>query len=420
MLRKQLFVPVLFIAMIGMSAITAVKWDSIVWRAEQARGWWLDASWGPRSNTLPTSVAAANGGAATSIETASTLVPVTLAFEAAGPTVRPTSIPPTDAPTATPIPLVTPSVSTILAAPKWEKQTINNCGPATLTMYLRFYGWGGAQKNIGEVVHPNVRDKNVRWDELVYYVKTHAGWLDALFRVGGTTEDLKRFIANGFPVVIETGYELQEQGWVGHYLLLTGYDDDEGVFIAQDATAGPNQKVKYEKVDQYWQQFNRLYIVVFPPDKAEIVNALLGENADEAVNRQNALETARAETQSDPANPFAWFNLGSNLNYFDRYDEAAAAFDKARELGLPKRMLFYQFGPYRAYFNVGRYQEVIDLSSFTLDYRPDLEESYFWRGWAEYMLGKKNEAILDFRNALEVNPTFDDAKTALESLGIAP
>jgi tetratricopeptide (TPR) repeat protein len=415
MLKKQLFIPAAFVALIGAGAGAALKWDSIVWRTEQLRGWWLDASSGPRSETLPTSLAVAPDGV-----TASTPILVTLVFEAAAPTVKPTSVPPTDAPTATPIPLVTPPVSAILAAPKWEKQTINNCGPATLTMYLRFYGWGGAQKNIGEVVHPNVRDKNVRWDELVFYVKTNAGWLDALFRVGGTTESLKRFIANGFPVVIETGYEIQDQGWVGHYLLLTGYDDDEGVFIAQDATAGPNQRVKYEKIDQYWQQFNRLYIVVFPPDKAETVNALLGENADEAVNRQKALAAARAETQSDPANPFAWFNLGSNLNYFDRYAEAAEAFDQARALSLPKRMLFYQFGPYRAYFNVGRYQDVIDLSSFTLDYRPDLEESYFWRGWAEYMLGQKNEAIKDFRSALEVNPTFDDAKTALESLGVAP
>jgi tetratricopeptide (TPR) repeat protein len=83
-------------------------------------------------------------------------------------------------------------------------------------------------------------------------------------------------------------------------------------------------------------------------------------------------------------------------------------------------MLFYQFGPYRAYFNVGRYEDVIDLSTFTLDYRPDLEESYFWRGWAEYMLGDKNAAIADWRKSLEVNPMFNDAKAALESVGAGP
>jgi hypothetical protein len=32
----------------------------------------------------------------------------------------------------------------------------------------------------------------------------------------------------------------------------------------------------------------------------------------------------------------------------------------------------------------------------------------------------KNAAIADFRNALEVNPTFNDAKVALESIGVKP
>ncbi|MBN2548763.1 MAG: hypothetical protein JXB15_06385, partial [Anaerolineales bacterium] len=45
---------------------------------------------------------------------------------------------PTTTPTPTPIP-----GQVILPAPKYEKQDINNCGPASLTMYLRFYGWEG-------------------------------------------------------------------------------------------------------------------------------------------------------------------------------------------------------------------------------------------------------------------------------------
>jgi len=231
---------------------------------------------------------------------------------------------------------------------------------------------------------------------------------------------MKTFLANGMPVIIETGYEIPDFGWVGHYLLLTGYDDAEQIFIVQDATAGANQKVPYDKIDQYWQQFNRLYILVYTPDKTDLINAILGPDSDEAVNRQTALAAAQADVKAAPDDPFAYFNLGSNLNYFDRYQEASVAFDKARDLGLPKRMLFYQFGPYRAYFNLARYQDVIDLSTFTLDYRPDLEESYFWRGWAEYELGKHTDGIDDWHKALEVNPTFIDAQTALQSVGAGP
>ncbi len=400
-----------WLILLSLGAIAIWKFDSLKWQAHQARGFLLDLS-APAGDTLPTPESESPSEAVTPRAT------VRPAFDVP-PTVAASPSPlPTDAPTSTPIPLATPPESITLESPKWEKQGINNCGPATLTMYLRFYGWQGTQNDVAAIVHPNERDKNVRWDELVYYVKTHAGWLDALFRVGGTTGKLKLFLANGYPVVIETGYELPDVGWVGHYLLITGYDDAEGVFITQDATAGSNQKVPYEKIDKYWQQFNRLYIVVFPPDKIDAINAILGPDADEAVNRENALTAAQADIDSDPENPFAYFNLGSNLNYFDRYSESAEAFDKARELGLPKRMLFYQFGPYRAYFNVGRYDDVIDLSTFTLDYRPDLEESYFWRGWAEYMLGDKNAAITDWRESLKVNPTFNDAKTALESVGV--
>lgn len=397
---------------LAVGAVLIWKFDSIKWQAYQLRGFLLDLR-NTGGDTLPTSEPASTGEAAaprTTVQPEFDVSPIN----------RPTDPPATPPPTSTPVPLTAPPESITLKPPKWEKQSINNCGPATLTMYLRYYGWQGAQSDVASIVHPNERDKNVRWDELVYYVKTHAGWLDALFRVGGTTDKLKLFLANGYPVQIETGYELPDVGWVGHYLLITGYDDAEGVFITQDATAGSNQRVPYEKIDKYWQQFNRLYIVVFPPEDADRVNALLGPDADEAANRENALAAAQADIDSDPENPFAHFNLGSNLNYFDRYAEAAGAFDKARELGLPKRMLFYQFGPYRAYFNVGRYDDVIDLSTFTLDYRPDLEESYFWRGWAEYMLGDKAAAVADWRESLAVNPAFNDAKTALESVGAGP
>ena len=72
---------------------------------------------------------------------------------------------------------------------------------------MRYWGWQGNQATIAQVLKPELRDKNVRWDEMVYYVRNHAGWLDALFRVGGDFDMLETFIANGYPIIIETGYE---------------------------------------------------------------------------------------------------------------------------------------------------------------------------------------------------------------------
>jgi tetratricopeptide (TPR) repeat protein len=178
--------------------------------------------------------------------------------------------------------------------------------------------------------------------------------------------------------------------------------------------------VTYTVLDAYWQDFNRLFILVYPPEDHAKVQALLGPDADEDENRRRALATAQIETQTDAHNPYAWWNLGSNLNYFDRYEEAAAAFDQARTLGLPWRMIWYQFGPYRAYYNVGRYQEVIDLADAALRRAPQLEESLIWRGWARFSLGDRLGAVADFREALAQNPRSTEARAALESIGATP
>ncbi len=330
----------------------------------------------------------------------------------------------TPLPTAAPTPdyqLVEPPKVVTLTAPAWEKQGWNNCGPATLAMGLRFWGWGGDQQDVASALKPSRLDKNVRWDELVYYVKTQAGWLDATFRVGGAPEIVKKFVANGYPVILEKGFVIEENatGWTGHYNLVTGYDDDAGVWIAQDSWKGGNQSVPYEEMNADWQAFNYLYILVYPAQDREKILFMLGEDADEAANRERALEIARRETETTPENAFAWLNYGSNLTYFEQYEEAALAFDRAREIGLPYRILWYQFGPFRAYYNLARYQDVIELADANLDKSGDLEESYFWRGWARYSLGDRQGAIADFRAALERNPSYLDAKSALSYLGVS-
>ena len=72
----------------------------------------------------------------------------------------PTPIPlATESPSPTPVPLP-PTVS--LATPKYELQGINNCGPSTLAMTLRMYGWEGDQYDIAKVIKPVEQDRNVR------------------------------------------------------------------------------------------------------------------------------------------------------------------------------------------------------------------------------------------------------------------
>ncbi len=247
-----------------------------------------------------------------------------------------------------------------------------------------------------------------------------------MFRVGGDLEMLKTFLAAGIPVMIEKGYILDESfwpnddRWAGHYLLLTGYDDKKGEFTAQDTFIGPDLQISYERADEGWQQFNRVFLLAYLPHQEETVKDILGAFWDEDFSRQAALETSRAETISDPENAYTWFNLGMNLVYFERYGEAASAFDQARTLGLPQRMLRYQFGPFFAYYNANRMDDLMDLVDYALRITNVSEEALIWKGWALYRQGDSAAAIEQFRLAQESNPKSVYVEQALAFFGESP
>ena len=69
-----------------------------------------------------------------------------------------------------------------------------------------------------------------------------------------------------------------------------------------------------------------------------------------------------------------------------------------------------------AYLAVGRYQEVIDLSSATLRATGGLEELYYYRGLALQATGQPDAANDNFRAALDYNPNF--AAAAVTSVWI--
>jgi tetratricopeptide (TPR) repeat protein len=154
--------------------------------------------------------------------------------------------------------------------------------------------------------------------------------------------------------------------------------------------------------------------MIYPPEKETTVKSILGDEWDVDVNRQKALDDATAATVNDPSNSYSWFNLGTNLVYFDRYGEAAAAYDKARQIGFPERMLRYQFGPFIAYFNALRTDDLLTITKYAINITPNSEEAHLWYGWAQYRLGDKKTAISEFRKAMELNVNYVDAQYALD------
>ena len=332
-----------------------------------------------------------------------------------------TSIPPT----AT---LAPPPPQALLASPPYEKQTANNCGPAALSMMLHMVGWSGSQKDISDIIKPVNGDRNVNPEEMAYWVRNYTGWLRIEYRVGGDIQTLKRLIASSYPVIVEgtTSLNPDDTGWpdddlwAAHYLLLTGYDDATSTFIAQDAYRGPEKTIPYEQLEAEWKPFNYLYMVVYLPEKEQEIQTLLGSNWDPDLNRQNALTIAQAATTKDQSDAFAWFNVGSNLVYFERYFEANDAYDKARELGLPQRMFRYQFGPFIANFHSNRTDDLLALTDYALQRTEMSEETWLWHGWALYRNGDTNGAVENWRKALSVRPGYEDALYALNFAGSTP
>jgi tetratricopeptide (TPR) repeat protein len=368
------------------------------------------------------------------------------------PTPLPSSTPlpgPTATATVTPTP---PPASITLSGVVYVDQTggYNLCGPSNLTMALKFWKWKGTRDDILNAIKPGINDaslifwkrgktdKNVMPYELVDFVNNNTEFR-ALSRYGGNLDVIKGFIAAGYPVLIEKGeFQRDTSGivsWMGHYQFITGYNDTARYFLVQDTYLdGPNFKVDYDKLFNEWRAFNYLFMLVFPSDREQQVHALLGNWADPQWANQHALDVADQETKTMTGldSYFAWFNMGTSHVQLLQYFDAASAYDQAFSIfptipldkeKLPYRMLWYQTGPYWAYYYTGRYKDVINLATVTLGTvkdGPTLEESLYWRGMARQASGDLGGAESDYRAANHLNAKMPAIIQALQSLGVSP
>ena len=348
------------------------------------------------------------------------------------PTIPPTSQPtdeptdqPTDTPTPTPTSTPTPPPSFVLTGLRHEHQGWNNCGPTTLAMTLSYWSRGETQYDIAPILKPDPEDKNVSLSEMEAYTRDLG--LGAIVRAGGSLEQLKALLRAGFPVIVETWYVRDARDQLGHYRLVMGYDDVAQEFLTYDSLHGPDIAIGYQEMDELWRVFNRMYLVVYTPERWDALAAVLGPDVNDLGMYERALETARLEAENPPAScvayadcgdwvTFSWFSVGTSLTSLGRHAEAATAYDEARQLGLHFRMLWYQFGPYESYYTVGRYDDVIALTSATLATTDNLEESYYWRGMARWAQGDIDSVRADLNAALHYHEDWAPALEALEKL----
>ena len=320
-------------------------------------------------------------------------------------------------------PTATPDASGIPSAKTLETnyhvfQTFNNCGPASLSMALRFYGMVVSQKELGDDLRPyqiasgDNDDKSVTLQEVAD--KSREYGLIPYRRPNGTPEILKKFIANDIPVITRTWTKPNED--IGHFRVVKGYDDGRGVFIQDDSLQGKNLKYTYEDFDVIWKKFNYEYLVLVPKEKQGLAEKILGEEVSEKTSWKKAAENARKELSKDSGDVYARFNLSVALYNTGELKGSVQEFEKV-ESQLSFRTLWYQIEPIQAYYELGNYDRVFSITDNILNNgNRAFSELYIIRGKIYQKQGNVETAKTEFEKAVMYNKNLKSAQDALKSV----
>lgn len=258
-----------------------------------------------------------------------------------------------------PEPIIVPE-SYLIDLPTHMYQTFNNCGPATLTMVLNYFGETVTQKQLGDILRPyqvasgDNDDKSVSLEEMAAEAEKR-GYL-AYHRPNGTIDILKKLTSNDIPVIVETWLAPNDD--VGHYRVVTGYNESTQQIIQDDSYQGPDKYYDYEVFENLWQGFHYQYFVVVEPDKKDLVEQILANEVDKNIAWKNTIE--RAEQEKIPGNPYPIFNQSIANYHLGNYQESVDLFEMV-ENQLPGRMLWYETEPILAYKEVGNYDRAFQL-----------------------------------------------------------
>ena len=317
--------------------------------------------------------------------------------------------------------------SVMLEGFTWIHQGVNRCSAAALTIHLSYYEDVTADTYYsfaGQELNTWGADASVRIEEMADVIRDRG--LGAIVRRGGTVELMKELVAGGFPVLVENSYYEGEdfyRDWLSHNRVLMGYDDAQGVFFFKDPLLGfPDGDVvsyDYANFDSRWRPFNRDYMVIYNLEDEATLQAILGEQWDEQFNAEYVLSVAEDEIANGQGDGFAYFNQGWAQLELGMNEEAATSFDQARSIGLPYRMLWYEFGPFEAYLAVERYEDVITLANLQIANAGNdisIEEWYFYAAQAYEAQGNIDRALLNYEVAIARNNNYSEAAERISAL----
>lgn len=297
-------------------------------------------------------------------------------------------------------------------------QSFNNCGPAALSMALRFYGIDVSQEELGQALRPyqipggDNDDKSVTLVEVAEKSKEYD--LIPYLRPMGNQELVKQFIANDIPVITRTWLKADDD--IGHYRIIKGYDEARGVFIQDDSLQGKDLEYTYADYDDIWKKFNFEYLVLVPKDKEELAKQIIGEDVDEKKAWEKAAKNSKKQLAADPNDVDAGFNLSVAYYKLGEYEKSVEEFEKV-ENRLSFRTLWYQIEPILSYYELGNDERVMQISEKVLNNQNRAySELYVLKGKIYQKQGNSEAARQEFQKAVHYNSGLKEAREALNPI----
>lgn len=306
---------------------------------------------------------------------------------------------PTLSPSPFPIPTAKPPTKLILLNNGYHIfQTFNNCGPASLSMALSFYGINVSQKILGDELRPYQiasginDDKSVTLSEIAEKSKDF-GFVPIL-RPNGTPQVLINFIANNMPIIARTWTKPNED--IGHFRVIKGYDQEKMIFIQDDSLQGKNLEFSFDEFNILWEKFGYEYLVLVPPEKLEIAKQILGDDYDEGTAWQKAANTAQNQ-----------FNLSISLFHIGKMEESVKSFEQVEDM-LPFRTLWYQIEPIYAYYKLNNFEKVFRITDKIINNgNRAYSEVYIIRANSYKKMGMADKAQEELGKAIFYNKNID-------------
>ena len=170
------------------------------------------------------------------------------------------------------------SLSAYIPSLTFERQTWNNCGPASVVGVLGAYGFKVSQEDAKKVLRPTgVGYMTV--DVIDGYVQQYG--LRATHFRSGNLESVKRTIDLGIPVLVlqwlrGAGEGSSFVGEIPHFRTVRGYDDKQKTFWVDDPMLGANATISYKDFLTLWGVYNNDFIPIYPKGMESKLERTLG------------------------------------------------------------------------------------------------------------------------------------------------